>query len=136
MNILYPVFALFALTIAVALRLGYLRYTAVAQRLVDPAFFQAYEGDEPARLRIASRHLVNLLELPVLFYVGCLLAFITQQTGAAVITLAWVYVGLRLVHTFIHLGPNVVLWRFRVFIISVVVLVALWATLFLGLVLR
>jgi len=136
LNILYPIFTLVAVTLTVAARLGYLRYLAVTQNKVDASFYEAYVGQEPLNLRIVSRHLVNLLELPLLFYVACLIAFTTGQNGRTVLVLAWSYVALRIVHTLIHLGPNVVIWRFRVFVLSVLALLALWAVLLLGLVTR
>lgn len=136
MNILCPIFALIALTICVAARLGYLRYSAVIRKQVDTAFYQAYIGDEPLELRVASRHLINLLEMPILFYIACLVAFVTGQSGSIVLFLAWSYVSLRIIHTFIHLGPNIVIWRFRIFALSVLVLAALWTVLFLGLITR
>jgi len=136
LNIFYPLFALIALTISVAARLGYLRYSAVIRKQVDATFYQAYIGEEPLELRVASRHLINLLELPILFYIACLVAFVTGQMGSIVLVLAWSYVSLRIIHTLIHLGPNIVIWRFRVFALSVLVLAALWAVLFLGLITR
>ena len=127
MQILFPLFALFALTLFVALRLGYLRYTAVAKREVDLRYFKSYDSfDEPERLRITSRHLINLLEMPMLFYIICILAFVTNQSSALLVSLAWGYVAARLVHSYIHLGANVVLWRFRVFGLSILILAAMW----------
>lgn len=134
MNVLYPVFAMLALTLLVAIRLGYARYTAVSRKEIDGRYYVAYLGEEPEHLRVISRHFSNLLETPPLFYVACLIAFITGQQGLPVIALAWAYVGLRLVHTVIHLGSNVVLLRFRVFVLSLLVLTALLVVLFLGIV--
>ena len=136
MNVLYPVFGMFVLTIAVTMRLAALRYSAVIQGKVSGKFYEAYVGEEPEYLRVTARHLANLLEVPLLFYVGCLLAFVTHQSGALVVGLAWAYVALRVIHTLIHLGSNVVIWRFRVFALSVFVLVGLWLTLFIGLATR
>lgn len=136
MQILWPVFAMFALTAFAAFRLGFMRYAAVSRREVDPVFFRAYVGQEPETLAVASRHLVNLFEAPVLFYVGCILAFVTGLAGSLPVALAWAYVGLRLIHSYIHLGPNIVLWRFRVFVLSWFVLLALWIVLAIGLATR
>lgn len=136
MNILFPIFALVALTLGVMLRLAYLRYTAVVSRKVDPEYYTAYQGEEPAYLAVTSRHLINLMETPVLFYLACIVAFISNHTGSTVVLLAWSYVALRLAHSFIHLGSNNVLWRFRCFILSVAVMASMWVILFLGLISR
>lgn len=132
MNTLYPVFALLALTLAVGARMAFARYRAVANREVDGRYYVAYQGEEPMQLRVLSRHFSNLLEMPPLFYVACIIAYVTGQQGGLVIGLAWAYVALRLVHTGIHLGPNVVIRRFQVFVLSALVLAALVVVLVVG----
>ena len=134
MEIFYPAFLLMFHTLGVLGFLGYRRYTSVARREVSPNYYQAFVGDEPRKLRILSRHLVNLLELPLLFYLGAIIAFVSGQSGSVLLTLAWLYVLLRLVHSFIHLGPNVVLWRFRVFGLSLLVLSLFLATTVYGII--
>ena len=134
MNILYPIFAMAALTLFCLLRLGQLRYIAVRRGEIDPRFFSLYRGyEEPDRLAAYSRHVVNHFETPTLFYVICVAAYVTGQTGPVLVAMAWSYVALRFIHSFIHLGSNVVIQRFRVFILSILVLVALWATVLTGL---
>jgi len=69
---------------------------------------------------------MNLLELPVLFYVACLLIYTTDVTSPTMIAVAWLYVGLRVVHSLIHLSYNDVLHRLAAFAASNLVLVVLW----------
>jgi len=45
-------------------------------------------------------------------------------------------VCLRVIHSLIHLGSNVVLWRFRVFGMNLFILIGLWLVLFMGLAAR
>jgi hypothetical protein len=134
MDILYPVFAMFALTMAVGMRMGYTRYKAVNGKRADPKYYELYLGEEPPDLRKLSRHYVNLLEIPPLFYVLCVIIYITGQTGNLLVGLAWLYVLLRLVHSFIHLGSNIVINRFRVFVLSAAVLALMMVMTFLGMV--
>jgi len=68
----------------------------------------------------------NLFEMPVLFYVLCVALFATQQVTPLLLAGAWLYVGLRCVHSFIHIGYNNVMHRFGVFAASSLLLVALW----------
>lgn len=133
MNILYPVFAMSGLTLFCMARLGYLRDKAIRAGEIDPRFFSLYRGfEEPEKLAVYSRHVVNHFETPVLFYVVSLVAWITGQAGTGVISLAWAYVALRFVHSYVHLSHNIVILRFRVFVVSVVVLTVLWATVLTG----
>ena len=128
MRLLYPVFAMVALTFFCIGRLGFLRFAAVNRGEIDPRFFSLYRGyDEPEKLAAYSRHVTNLFETPLLFYVIVLTAFVTEQSGDWLLGLAWVYVALRFVHSYVHLTSNVVLTRFRIFAISMLALTALWA---------
>jgi len=128
LNIVYPVFVMMGLTLFCMLRLGHLRYLAVKRGEVDPRFFSLYRGyDEPEKLAVYSRHVSNHFEAPVLFYVVSLIALTTDQTGTVVVGLAWAYVALRFVHSYVHLTRNIVIVRFRVFILSMIALFALWA---------
>ena len=122
MTLLYPALLLMLHTLLVGAYMGYRRYTAVTRREVSPNFYRAYIGEEPEHLRVLSRHMINLLEAPVLFYVLTLIAVFAQLTSPALLILAWSYVILRFIHSAIHLGPNIVIWRFRVFVLSFVVL--------------
>lgn len=133
MPVLYPVFALFVLTAFSTLRLAYLRLNAVKKGDVNPKFYRDYQGfEEPEVLRVASRHVMNLYEAPVLFYTVSIIAYVTGVGGFAIIAMAWAYVLLRYLHSYVHLTSNKVLLRFRLFASSQAVLVALWITVFVG----
>lgn len=134
MEIFYPVFLLMFHTLFIAAFMGFKRYSAVKSGSADPAYYQLYRGEEPDNLRALSRHLVNLLEAPLLFYVGSVIAFVSGQSGTLLLGLAWLYVGLRLVHSFVHLGSNVVLWRFKVFVTSMAVLTVFLAVVLIGII--
>jgi len=73
-----------------------------------------------------TRHLANLFEMPVLFYVVCLVALTLRIEDSAAIGLAWAYVALRCVHTGIHLTYNKVMHRMPVFMLSSIAMAALW----------
>ena len=135
MEIVYPMFAMFGLTVFVVFRMLYLRYTAARNKEINMRFFKSYRGyEEPEHLRVISRHVINLFEMPMLFYVVGILILQTGQTGVLTLSLAWAYVALRGVHSYIHLTSNKIMSRFRVFLASFLVLVALWLTMFIGLV--
>jgi hypothetical protein len=80
----------------------------------------------PPEVSIPNRNYMNLLEMPALFYLGCLVAFVTQQVETNLVTLAWVYVGLRVAHSLVHLSYNHVIHRLVLFAISNLVITAFW----------
>ena len=125
--ILWPLFAMAALTIGVIFRLGRMRFAAVRAQRVDPRFFRAYRGfDEPEDIAVASRHVINLFETPVLFYVAGIMIYVTGQTSWALVLLAWAFVAIRCAHAFVHLTSNRVRVRFRIFAVGLLVLATLW----------
>lgn len=134
MEILWPAFALVALTLVIVMRLARQRFAAVKSGRVDPRFYKVFRGDgEPEEVAATARNLVNLYEMPTLFYAGTAIAYAAGQSGALLVALAWSYVALRFLHSAVHLGVNKVLWRFRVFAASWLVLLAFWVALAVGL---
>jgi len=134
--ILYPVFALAALVFIVIGRMGYLRFAALKRREVDLKYYEAYRGDdEPEPVKVVGRHFVNLFEVPVLFYVASIMIYVTGQTSVWLVALGWLYVALRYLHSYIHLGSNKVMVRFRFYFLSCLVLMVMWLTLLVQLLL-
>ena len=120
-------FAMVLLTALVLATLFRARVGAVRQGVVSAAFFRIYQGElEPESSAKLTRHFSNLFEVPVLFYVVCLAAMITQITGAAMQALAWTYVAARVTHAYVHLGANRIRHRLRAYFFSCFVLLAMW----------
>ena len=133
MSILHPVYVLVALTGITLARLAYGRVRAITTGAASIGYFRAYQdGTEPEHTRVLARHYDNLLQAPMLFYVAAAVALATEKETPLVLGLAWTYTLLRVVHSVIHTTSNVVVWRFRVFILSWVVLLALWTVLVFG----
>jgi hypothetical protein len=93
-----------------------------------------YDPNRPAeefhaRLRPSVRwkadNYNHLMEQPTLFY-AVVLALAVMGAGAGLnTTLAWIYVGLRVVHSLVQALVNVVIWRFSIFMAASVVLLIL-----------
>lgn len=76
-----------------------------------------------------ANNYANLFESPVLFYVAILLTLILMVQDPILVVLAWTWVTLRYIHSFIHITYNRVMHRFIVFIFSSLVLLAMWVRL-------
>ena len=126
-TILYPVFALAGWTGLILLLIPFYRIRSALRKEICPDDFKYGESIAvPAYVSISNRNYMNLLELPVLFYVVCLLLFITATTSSLALALAWVYVVLRVMHSVIHVSYNKVVHRLIVFAISNAILASLW----------
>jgi hypothetical protein len=125
--VLYPIFALAAWTLLVLLLIPLVRVRSTLKREVVADDFKLGESAAvPAYVSVPNRNFMNLLELPMLFYVVCLLLYVTGGSSAPTIALAWAYVALRVVHSAIHLSYNRVIHRLAAFALGNVVLVLLW----------
>lgn len=133
--ILFPIIALALWTQLVLGLIPLRRFKAAFNGQVTSADFRYGESSRvPPEVSIPNRNLMNLLELPVLFYVVCLSFYLAQKASPLALNLAWAYVALRLLHSLIHLSYNKVEHRLTVYALSNFVLTALWITLLLALI--
>ena len=134
-QILYPSFAMFVLVSVVLLRMRSLRFAAVRGNTVPMGYYKTFQGaEEPEALRAISRNFSNLFEMPMLFYVGSLMAYVTGQVNVWILGLAWLYVALRYVHSYVHLTSNKVMVRFSFYFASNLALMLIWLILLVQLV--
>jgi hypothetical protein len=125
--LIMPMVALAGLTALVAVLMVVYRNLAFIRGLASERYFQAYASDTPAEwIERPARTYMNLLELPVLFYVACLGMLITGNLDNVQVILAWIFVTIRYVHAFIHIGFNYVSIRFAAYFAGFITLVTIW----------
>jgi len=125
--LIQPVVALVVLTAIVLVLTAVYRNVAVIRGIASQRYFRTYTADQPAEwVERPARTYMNLLELPVLFYVVCLLMLTTGRFDAVQVSLAWVCVMTRYVHAFIYIGFNYVPLRFAAFLTGVFTLAVIW----------
>jgi len=132
-DLFYPVAALAFWTFLVLHVMGFSRVRAVARGRARISEFAYGETERvPERIRRANRNMINLLEVPLLFYAGSLFAINLSAVSTTLVVLAWVYFALRVLHSVIHLTTNNILQRASVFGASNLVVVAMWVVLVVG----
>jgi hypothetical protein len=123
--------ALAALTFIVLSFVPFHRFRAAFAGQVTSADFRYGESDRvPGPVSIPNRNYMNLLELPMLFYIVAILFFVTSQVDIPALVIAWLYVVLRALHSLVHLTYNNVMHRLAMFASSNFVLLALWVWFF------
>ena len=130
-SIIYPMFAMFLLTLFTLQKLFRTRVSLAKAGLVSPNFYSTYkETDglmvEPDESRALGRHFSNLFEAPTLFYVVCLAALALDIAGTAFQVCAWLYVIARIAHSIIHMGRNRIAPRIYSYMTSWLILTILW----------
>jgi|GEM_PF-709014 len=129
---LYPMFALVAFVFLFIVCQFILRLKSVRSRAVSLSYyrvFQSKDAEIPTQILAGGRHLSNMFETPVLFYVVSVLAIVLQVETLWMITLGWVYVGARIVHAYIHAVYNNIIHRMLIFWLGMIVLLLMWVTL-------
>lgn len=130
-NALWLIFAMLAqgaLALGLLFYLGTIRIPMITRgeaRIEDIALSREAW---PVRQRQASNAFDNQFQLPVLFYVACLIAIGFGATLFEVV-LALAFVIARYVHAIIHVTSNDVVRRFSVYVAGLAVLCVFWADL-------
>lgn len=131
--ILFPVFAQIGLTLAVAFAAFYARARALQGRQVRIADIALDNANWPDHVRQLGNSYSNQFELPVIFYVLCLVASITSMADLFTLALAWAFVASRGVHALIHCTNNRVTRRGLAFLLGVILVGVMAIYLFLRL---
>jgi hypothetical protein len=125
--IFHPVIVLVFWTLAVLALVPLVRLRSMRRRQIGADDFRFGESVAvPPGVSLPNRAYMNLLELPVLFYVCCIVLFVTGGASYLTIAVAWVFVVFRIVHTVIHLTYNRVAHRTAAFSASIATLIVLW----------
>ncbi|WP_045855559.1 MAPEG family protein [Teredinibacter purpureus] len=129
---LYPMFAYVAFIFLFICYNFYLRFQSVRGRKVSMGYYRLYDpknAEIPIAIIAGAKHLANMFETPVLFYVVSILAIVLQQETTVMIGLAWCYVVSRGVHAFVHTTYNNVFHRLIIFWVSIFLLMSMWVSL-------
>ena len=128
LDILWPTFALVALVFVVWFTLFIQRMAHVRRN--PPRRDDFADGEASLRyfrpVEMPANNLANLFEMPVLYFALVPLLIVTAQASRVQVTLAWLFVLARFIHSFIHIGPKKVQPRFLAYVVSVVFLMAMW----------
>lgn len=124
-EIIYPVLAHMFLVVFLFIPLIVRKSKAVKNKAVDlketALNNQAWTPD----VKKVSNNIANQFEIPILFYALCIVIAITDNVGMFNVILAWGYVALRYVHTYVHIGSNFVPLRMRIFALSLAIILVM-----------
>ena len=126
--ILWPTFALVALIILVWFWLTVERGHHIKRR--PPTVEDFATGEAALRyftpVEMPANNFRNLFEMPVLYFAIVPLLMITHQGNHVQVALAWAFVLLRAVHSFIHIVVRKMMIRAPVYWLGSAVLMAMW----------
>jgi hypothetical protein len=125
-GLMAPVLALVLWTLVVWIWMYATRIPAMQKAGIDPQEAARTRAlNLPPEIMWVSDNYNHLMEQPTIFYAAAIAAQIAGQADAINVGLAWTYVALRIVHSFIQCTVNIVMLRFSVFTLSTLALAAL-----------
>jgi len=127
---LYPMFAMVLLTVAIGLIAVRARFRSVATGEMDGKYYRLMSGSEVSpHVQQTTRSYHNQFEVPMLFFAACLAYLALGIESSVATTIAWVFFASRVVHACIHLTYNNVYHRLGAYLLGVISVLALWGML-------
>jgi hypothetical protein len=131
MSILAPAAVLVLWSLVMLFWMAFTRLPA-ASKLVPkgtatPAGLRGQDLDPmlPPNVAWKSHNYTHLMEQPTIFYATVFILFLSGGATPLVVTFAWAYVILRIIHSIYQATVNVVMVRFSIFLLSTLCLLFL-----------
>jgi hypothetical protein len=125
--LLGPIFALAALVGLVWLLMVSIRNYAVLRNIADATYYAAYQHSTPPDwVERPARTFNNLMQIPTMFWLVCVLMMITSRVDGAQLLLAWVFVSARALHALVYMIWNYLPARFGIWTAGTITLVVIW----------
>ena len=127
-EILRPVVVLLAWTMVMWVWMYITRIPAMTKANIAPDDARktgTLDARLPEQVQWKAHNYNHLHEQPTVFYAVCLLLAMVGWGDGMNAFLAWIYVGLRILHSLVQVTANKVMVRFVLFALSSVVLIAL-----------
>lgn len=128
MDILQPAVALMIWTMIIWAWMYVTRIPAMQKQHIQPDDAQIaglLDQKLPQKVQWKAHNYNHLHEAPTVFYATAIILAILGAGDGMNAFLAWIYVGLRVAHSLVHVTANKVMVRFVLFLLSSVVLIAL-----------
>ena len=129
-QILQPVVVLIAWSIVMLAWMIVVRLPAMKKAGIDLGKARggrpgALDGTIPDQAQWPAHNYIHLMEQPTLFYAVTLVLAIAGAGDGANATIAWAYVLLRIAHSIVQATSNIIRFRFALFALSSIALLAL-----------
>jgi len=125
-EVLLPLFVEVILTFALLFWLAPLRGRDFSSGVTRPENVALREPNWSQRSLQVGYSYANQFELPVLFYVLTILAWMTRHADLIFVVLAWIFVIFRYLQAYVHVTSNRVRLRGAFFGVSALVLAIMW----------
>lgn len=128
--LLGPIVALVAWTLVIQIWMYATRFPAMREKGINLKGRVGSKGGDldgvlDSKVQWKAHNYNNLLEQPTIFYAIVITLVLMGFDAAINVYLAWAYVGFRVLHSVVQTTVNVVTYRFTLFILASLCLLAL-----------
>ncbi|MFT4764379.1 MAG: hypothetical protein ACI9OH_001473 [Oleispira sp.] len=123
--IFLPVLAHVVLIFMLYIYLGIVKSRAVKEGTVDRKKAALDPKAWPESVVKVINNLGNQFESPIIFYIISIIYYLTNNVDSFLISIMSIYVLTRYMHTYIHVTSNFVPYRFKLFLVGVLILLVL-----------
>jgi len=123
--IFLPILAHIILIFMLYIYLGVLKTRAVKEGNVDRQKASLNSKAWPEYVVKVSNNLANQFESPILFYMLSVIYYLTNHVNSILVLIMSLYVFSRYIHAYIHVTSNYVPYRYKFFLIGVLILLVL-----------
>jgi hypothetical protein len=132
-SILAPAAILIAWSLVMLLWMAGTRFPAISKSGMDlkaaPPGGRGQDLDAilPANVNWKAHNYTHLMEQPTLFYAAVFIIALAGATTPLMVSFAWAYTILRIIHSIYQATINVVMVRFSIFVLATICLIVLAA---------
>ena len=123
--IFLPVLAHIILIFMMYIYLGRVKTRAIEEGNVDRQKASLNPKAWPEYVVKVSNNLGNQFESPILFYILSVIYYLTNHVNNILVLIMGVYVLSRYIHAYVHVTSNYVPYRYKFFVIGLLILLAL-----------
>ncbi len=123
--IFLPVLAHIILIFTMYIYLGRVKTRAIEEGNVDRQKASLNPKAWPEYVVKVSNNLDNQFESPILFYMLSVIYYLTNHVSSILILIMGIYVFSRYIHAYVHVTSNYVPYRYKSFVIGLLILLAL-----------
>lgn len=135
MTLLFPMNFLVIYIFLIGVYTFRVRSASVKTKQSHIKYFRTYDpalGAPPEYVIRVGRHYDNQFQVPMLFLITASLCVLLGINTLTAVVLGWMFVVSRLIHTYVHLGSNHIVFRFLSYASGLLVVLGLWGLIVLS----
>jgi hypothetical protein len=122
----FLVFIYYAFIVGLLIFMFLHRKKAVTTGQIRMGYFKTYSNGGTDYLVVLQNHFNNQFQVPILFFITCIVAKLFHTISEFTIVLASLFIMSRWFHSYIHLTSNHLIKRASSYFVGLVIMILMW----------